>query len=134
MLNQTLPLLYRHEVSLAENKEAKKFTSRIDLVRYQANPAANWGPGMRAKTVKSTPLTATDHPRGGMTGVEEPEVDMDVAEVKEEEAASAAPKVQAEEDEEAMFNAVMSRCGDAPLSILGKREGGEIEGERPAKR
>ncbi|KAJ9119628.1 hypothetical protein QFC22_003337 [Naganishia vaughanmartiniae] len=37
----------QHEVSFALHPAAKQFTTKKDLVRYQLNPTANWGPKAR---------------------------------------------------------------------------------------
>lgn len=40
-------LFIRHEISFALHPAAKQFTTKKDLVRYQLNPTANWGPKAR---------------------------------------------------------------------------------------
>jgi hypothetical protein len=52
----------RHEVSFALHPLAKSFTAKNDLVRYQLNPTANWGP-------KARPGNKGKHDVGGGQGL-----------------------------------------------------------------
>ncbi|GHJ86737.1 hypothetical protein NliqN6_3139 [Naganishia liquefaciens] len=51
-----------HEVSFALHPLAKSFTAKNDLVRYQLNPTANWGP-------KARPTNKGKHDVGGGQGL-----------------------------------------------------------------
>jgi hypothetical protein len=65
----------RHEVSFALHPLAKSFTAKNDLVRYQLNPTANWGP-------KARPGNKGKHDVGGgqgLLGVQQPAGDDAVA-------------------------------------------------------
>lgn len=53
---------FRHEVSFALHPLAKSFTAKNDLVRYQLNPTANWGP-------KARPTNKGKHDVGGGQGL-----------------------------------------------------------------
>lgn len=55
-------LFIRHEISFALHPAAKQFTTKKDLVRYQLNPTANWGP-------KARPTNKGKHNVGGGEGL-----------------------------------------------------------------
>ncbi len=54
-----------HEVNFSPHPDASKFEKGDKVVYYQENPLPNWGPGSRAKNIKSSSVGTKAGTEGG---------------------------------------------------------------------